>query len=175
MTEPEAADQVRASERIYEGRVINLRRDTVALPDGGSACREVVEHRGAVAIVPVFDDGEVLLVKQYRHAVGEWLLEIPAGTLEAGEEPERCAARELQEETGYTATSFQHLLSVYVSPGYSNEMVHIFLAEGLTAGTAHPETDERIQVCRMPLSDAVAMACDGRIRDAKSVVALLFV
>ena len=163
------------SERIYEGRVVSLRRDLVA-DDAGAAClREVVEHRGAVAVVALLDGDRVLMVNQYRHAVAEWLLEIPAGTLEQGEHPEWCAVRELEEETGYTARRVRLLFGLYVSPGYCNEVVHVFVADQLTAGQPRPETDEQIEVAAVPLADVPQMIAEGRIRDAKTVAALLAV
>lgn len=175
MSESGTPEPLGSSECIFEGRVIRVRRDRVRLPDGSDCYREVVEHRGAVGIVPLLDDGAVVLITQYRYAVGEWLLEIPAGTLEEGEDPEWCAARELEEETGYTARRFRRLFAMYVSPGYCNELLHIYVAEGLVAGQARPDCDEAIETTVVPLSSVSAMIQEGRIRDAKTIAALLAV
>lgn len=162
-----------SSERVYEGRVIAVRVDTIRDEQGGVLRRDVVEHPGAVAIVPLTDDGRIVMVTQYRHPVGEWLLEIPAGTLEEGEDPDWCAARELEEETGYTASSLRRLFSMYMAPGYCTELLHVYVAEGLAPGEARPDDDERIEVTMVALSDVADMVRDGRIRDAKTIAALM--
>lgn len=167
--------RVIATQRVYDGRVVSLRVDTVQDADGRVTTREVVEHHGAVAVVPMLADDEVLLITQYRHAVGEWLLEIPAGTLEVGEDPEECALRELQEETGYTAARLSKVLSVYVSPGYCDELIHIYVAEQLAPGVARPEVDEVIQQTPVKLRDIPELIALGKIRDGKTVAALLAV
>jgi ADP-ribose pyrophosphatase len=161
------------SEYIYRGRVVTLRIDTVMLPDGRLIKREVVEHRGAVAIVPILDTKTVLLIRQFRQAVGETLLEIPAGTLEDDEDPDSCAARELEEETGYRAGSLQRLFSQYLAPGYSNEVLHVYCARDLTCSSARPDVDEEIELIPVRMADIETMIWDGRIRDAKSIAALL--
>ncbi|RMH08015.1 MAG: NUDIX hydrolase, partial [Armatimonadetes bacterium] len=127
---------------IYRGRVVTLRIDTVRLPSGRTARREIVEHRGAVAIVPLLNPETVLLIRQYRQAVGEALLEIPAGTLEPDEPPDRCARRELEEETGYAARQLRKLFSQYLAPGYSQEVLHVYLAESLQPTRQHLDEDE---------------------------------
>jgi ADP-ribose pyrophosphatase len=152
-----------SSQHVYQGRVLNLRVDDVRLPDGKQTIREVVEHHGAVAIVALDENNNVLLVRQYRHAAGRLLVELPAGTLEPGEEPLACAARELGEETGYRAATFEPLITIYPSPGYSTEVVHIFIARSLQAGPAHPESDEYIELMHMPLGEAVAMIARGEV------------
>ncbi|MBM3493212.1 MAG: NUDIX hydrolase [Armatimonadetes bacterium] len=161
------------SERIYEGRVISLRIDTLTGGDGETFRREVVEHPGAVAVVPLDDNGSVVMVTQYRHPVGEWLLEIPAGTVEEGEDPDWCAARELEEETGFTAQTMRRLFSMYMAPGYCTELLHVYVAEGLVAGAPSPNEDERIEVSTVPLDDVQEMIREGRIRDAKTIAALM--
>ena len=120
------------SKRVYEGRILNLRVDDVKIENGKLTSREVVEHRGAAAIVPLLTRDEVILIRQYRYAVSAELLEIPAGTLEPGEDPENCAKRELEEETGYTCQTITKVLECFVAPGYSTEKIHIYLAKGLT-------------------------------------------
>lgn len=164
-----------SSEQVYTGRIVRLRVDEVRLvPAGRLARREVVEHPGAVAIVPVTPDGHVLLVRQYRYAAGEELLEIPAGTLEPGEDPTDCAVRELAEETGHRATRVELLTSVFMSPGFCNELIHIYLArlEGMAGGPRDPDEDEQLEVVRLPLARALDLARSGQLRDAKSVVGL---
>jgi ADP-ribose pyrophosphatase len=161
------------SEYVYRGKVVTLRLDTVEREDGTQTRREVVEHHGAVAIVPLLDESTVLLIRQYRQAVDEYLLEIPAGTLEDGENIEACAARELEEEIGYTAASLTRMLSQFLAPGYSNEVLHAFLGENLTQTQTLPDVDEDIEVVPVQLADIVPMILDGTIRDAKSIAALL--
>lgn len=166
-------EKVICSERIFKGRVVNLRVDTVRLPNGKTSQREIVEHRGAVAIVPLLDEETVLMIRQFRLAVNEVLLEVPAGTLEPEEPPEVCAARELEEETGYRAGTLRKLFSQYLAPGYSQEILHVFLARDLEKTAQHPEEDESVEVVPVPLSRAVDMVLSGEIRDAKTITALL--
>lgn len=162
-----------ASRRVFSGRVVGLRVDRVRLPDGGETEREVVEHRGAAAVVPLTEGGEVLLVRQFRYAVGEPLLEIPAGTLEPGETPLACAVRELAEEVGAQAAHWDPLAVLYPSPGVLTETMHLFLATGLAAAPGRPAADEDLAVERLPLREALARVDRGEIRDAKSVAGLL--
>ena len=162
-----------SSERIYEGRVIHLRVDTVRLPDGGLTRREIIEHRGAVALVAVDENDNVLLVRQFRKAAEQDLLEIPAGTLEPGENPLDCAQRELQEETGYRADWIDPLTGFYPCPGYSTEFIHVYVATGLHPSAAEHDDDEDIEVVRTPLNKALEMFGSGEICDAKSIVGLL--
>ena len=162
-----------ASDYVYRGRVVTLRIDTIRTADGREIKREVVEHKGAVAIVPKLDASTYLLVRQYRQAVGESLLEIPAGTLEAGEAIEECAARELEEETGFRTGRLKRMFSQYLAPGYSSEVLHAFLAEDLEETKINPDEDEVIEIVRVPIRDVEAMILDGRIKDSKSIAALL--
>ncbi len=161
------------SKLIYSGRVVNLRLDTVELPDGKRTTREVVEHRGAVAIVPLLDSEKILMVRQYRQPAGESLLEIPAGTLDSGEYPEQCAYRELIEETGYKAGRLRKMFSSYLAPGYSSEMLHTFLAEDLTAVGAKTEEDEFLEIVIVKIADALGKIELGEIKDAKTICGLL--
>jgi len=161
------------SRRVYEGKVVSLRVDRVALPSGGTALREVVEHPGAVAIVAVDASGHVLMVRQFRKAVERGLMEIPAGTLEPNESPETCAARELREETGYRAGQLERLARFYSSPGFCDEELHIFLATDLEADAPQPEADEELTLVRVPLEEALSMARDGQLPDSKSIIGLL--
>ncbi len=158
---------------LYRGRVVTLRLDTVRLPNGTIAQREIVEHRGAVAIVPLMDADTVLLIRQYRQAVGETLLEIPAGTLEPEEPPDRCAERELEEETGYRAGNLRHLFSQYLAPGYSQEVLHVYLAEQLTRTRQQTDADEIVELAPVPLQQIEPMILKGEIKDAKTIAGLL--
>lgn len=158
------------TEKIYEGKILNLRIDTVELPDKKYSKREIVEHPGAVAIVALTDDNEIILVKQYRKAVERELLELPAGKLEIGEEPKETAIRELKEETGFSSNKIEYLLEFYTSPGFTDEKMYIFLAEGLIEGEAQPEKDEYIEVLRVKLDDLIDMIYKGEITDSKTIV-----
>jgi len=166
-------EKIIESKRIYDGKVVSLRVDTVRLPDGKDATREIVEHRGAVAIVPLLDSRQVVMVRQYRQAAGETLLEIPAGTLDPGEDPEACARRELIEETGYEAREMTRLFSSYLSPGYSNEMLHTYLATGLTEKTGRRDADEFVEVAIVELDEVMDMIRRGDIKDAKTICGCL--
>ncbi|MBI2165113.1 MAG: NUDIX hydrolase [Chloroflexi bacterium] len=161
------------SQRIYRGRVVGLRVDTVALDNGVTAERETVEHSPAVVVVPVDSEENVLLVRQYRWPAGEYLLEAPAGSLEEGEEAEEAALREMEEETGYTAVKLVKLSSFWTTPGFTTELMHAYLATQLMPREARPEADEVIELVRVPLAQALAMVRRGEIRDAKSIAALL--
>lgn len=169
----ESPEELIASHSLYTGRVVNLRVDTVRLSNGHTTVREVVEHRGAVAIVALGDDDAIVMVRQYRRAVEETLLEIPAGTLEPGEAIEQCAHRELEEETGYTANRMELLITQYLAPGYSQEVLHVFLATELRPSHQHTEDDEYVEVVRVPLDEVAPMISDGRIKDAKTIAGTL--
>ena len=165
-----------SSETVYVGKIFALRADEVAMPGGGSARREVVEHYGAVAIVALDEDGNLVLVYQYRHPIGRRLWELPAGLLDMGDEPPHLtAARELEEETGLAAEHWQPLIDVDSAPGFSDESVRIFLATGLTEigrPDAHDEEADLV-VKRVPLADAVQMVFDGEIVNALAVAGIL--
>lgn len=159
---------------IFRGRIITVKEDSVKLPDGRTSTREVVLHPGAVAIIPVDAAGNIVLIRQYRYTVGEVLLETPAGKLEPGEDPDACAVRELAEETGLKAERLTLIGRFYTSPGFSSELIHLYLAEGLTATTATTADDEEsIEVVRVPLSEALALVADGRIKNATTVISVL--
>jgi len=167
------------SRRMYTGRVVRLDVDTVRFPDGSTGQLELIRHPGAAAIVPCASDPPgadptILLIRQYRYATGGQLWEIPAGTLDPGEDPEACARRELMEETGVTAARLQRLTSIWTTPGFTNEVIHLYLATGLTTGEPSRERDEFIEVVPQPLSRVLALIRDGEIRDAKTVVAILY-
>ena len=158
---------------VYRGRKIDLALQSVRLADGGLAEREVVLHRGAVALVPMVDPDHVCLVYNDRYAVGETLLEVPAGTIDEGESPDQTAARELAEETGHRAGKLTLLRWWHVSPGVLNERMYLYLCEDLTPGPTHHQPDERLETTIVPWREAVAMVHDGRIRDAKTMLAIL--
>jgi ADP-ribose pyrophosphatase len=171
--ETSLSEDLVSSRRVYNGRVVSLRVDQVRLPSGRVTEREIVEHGGAVGIVAVDDDGQVLLVRQFRSALGTMLLEIPAGTLDPNEDVRACAFRELQEETGYAAREMRELYAFYSSPGFSNERISLFLATGLSEGAQRPETDEIIEVVKMPLDRVLEMVAAGEICDGKSILGLI--
>ncbi|MGL6072830.1 MAG: NUDIX hydrolase [Fimbriiglobus sp.] len=157
----------------HTGRKIKVYLDVTTAPDGSTITRDVIIHPGAVVILPIVDAEHVSLLRNQRWVVDELLWEIPAGTLEPGEPIEDAAKRELLEETGYTADRWRYLGFLYASPGVLNEKLHLYIAEGLTAGTARPEADEELEAVTVPLTDALAMCLDGRIKDAKTITALL--
>ncbi len=159
------------SDSVYKGRILNLRLDEVAFANGESTTREVVEHRGAAAIVPLLED-RVILVRQFRYAASAELLEIPAGTLEQGEDPEICARRELEEETGYRCKELNKILECFIAPGYSTEKIHFYLARKLEQSSMKTEEDEHIEVEVMSIASAIEKIRRGEIRDAKTVCGL---
>jgi len=161
------------SKRIFEGNVFSVRLDTVRLSDGEIRPREIVEHRGGVGIVPLTEDGELLMVRQFRYAVGRELLEIPAGKIEADEPPELCAERELSEETGCAAAKWVDLGEMYPTPGYCGETLHIYLALGLQYGEMHLDEGELLSVERVPFETVCRMIFDNELRDAKTVFGVL--
>lgn len=161
-----------STQRIYEGKVVNLRRDIVCLPNGKEAVREVVEHPGAVAVVPVLSDGRVLMVRQFRHPVGKVLLEIPAGKLDAGEDPDECALRELEEETGHRAGIVERSASIYTGPGFTDEVIHIYMARDLVKTFMNPDEDEFLEVRAYEPYDLRRMIREGLICDAKTIAGI---
>jgi len=162
-----------SSRLLHEGRSFSFKTDKVELPNGRMTTRDVVDHPGAVAIVPVLNGSRIILVRQFRYAACRELLEIPAGTLEKGEEPDACAARELREETGYKAESMVRLLSCYMAPGYSNEVIHLYVATGLEKGEKETEEDEEIAVEAVGFDEALRMIEENEIEDAKTIVGVL--
>ncbi len=155
------------------GFFFDVKREIATLPDGREVELDIVHHPGASAVVPFLSDEEVLLIRQYRHAVGDTILEVPAGKLDPGEAPEVCAARELEEETGQRAGRLTSLGWIYTTPGFTDEKIHLYAAHDLTAAGARPEDDEHIEPVAMPLADALAAVWRGEIPDAKSALALI--
>lgn len=162
------------SEIVYQGKVFGVRRDEVVEPNGVRAVREVITHPGSVVVLPVLDDGRVVMIRQYRHAARQYLWELVAGRMEAGETPKKGAARELLEETGYRANWYEVFLDVFPTPGFLEERMFLLLAEGLTAGEAQPEEDEKIEVRAYKLSELKQMIHRGKLRDAKSIAGILY-
>ena len=163
-----------SSETIYDGKILHVERWTVTCPNGREALREIVVHKGAAAVVPVFEDGTTLLVRQHRVAVDRVTLEIPAGKLDSvSEDPLDCAVRELEEETGLRAGRMTLLTSLLTTPGFCTEKIAIYLAQDLTQGQTHPDEDEFLDLVRIPLEEAVARIMHGEIRDSKTICGLL--
>jgi ADP-ribose pyrophosphatase len=169
-----------SSERIHTGRIVSLDRDTVRFPDGSTGQLEMLRHPGASAIVPFLDDPrsadpEVLLIRQFRHAADDFIWEVPAGRLDPGERPEDCARRELEEETGMRARDVQRLTTIYTTPGFTDERIHLFLAQGLEEGAQDREADEFMELHRLRWSAIMEMIRSGAIQDGKTLTSLLFV
>jgi ADP-ribose pyrophosphatase len=162
------------SEIIYKGPIFGIRRDEVIEPSGVRATREVITHPGSVVVLPVLPDGRILMIRQYRHATRQYLWELVAGRIDAGEKPRQAAARELIEETGYRARKFRIFLDVFPTPGFLEERMFILLAEGLTAGVAQPEDDEKIVSRAYSRKQLEEMIRRGKLRDAKSIAGILY-
>ncbi|MCW4049009.1 MAG: NUDIX hydrolase [Candidatus Bathyarchaeota archaeon] len=161
-----------SSKLLHKGKHFSFKTDTVQLDNGKETIRDIVDHPGAIAVIPV--DGEsIIMVRQFRYAAGKELLEIPAGTLEPGEDSFACAVRELQEETGYAASEWNKLLSCYMAPGYSNEIIHFYVAEGLNAVDSNPEDDESITVEKHSFNDVLTMIEENVIEDSKTITGVL--
>jgi ADP-ribose pyrophosphatase len=159
------------SNLIYSGKIFNVYRDEVMLPNGKLAYREAVDHNGAVAIVPL-DKDEVILIRQFRYSTGEEILEIPAGTLNKGEDPESCARRELEEEIGYTAGKIKKMTEFFLAPGYSNELLHLFIAWDLSRSSQILDGDEFVQIERYPKENVIELVMNRKVRDAKTIIGL---
>jgi ADP-ribose pyrophosphatase len=169
----ELTEKLLTSEPAYLGKLINLYVDMVELPNGHQSEREIVRHPGAVAMVPIKEDGQVIMIRQYRHAARSVLLEIPAGTLDGDEDPRDAASRELQEEIGCKPGRLEPLGREFTAPGYTTEMIHLFLATGLETSHLEHDTDEFIEVVTLPLEEALRRVYAGEINDGKTMLGLL--
>lgn len=173
-------DAQRASKELYTGKIFRLDRDTVRFPDGSEAEMDMIRHPGASAIVPFMNDPEgedpqILLLRQYRYAAGGYIYEVPAGRLDGDESPEHCAVRELKEETGCTAERMEPLFTMFTTPGFTDEKIHVFMATGLSHGESAREADEFADVVIMRLAEALELIRDGQIMDAKTALSILYV
>ncbi len=169
-----------STDRLYTGRVVNLDLDTVGFPDGSSGRLEMFRHPGASAVVPFLDpptdpDPRILLIRQFRHAADGFIWEVPAGRLDPGESPEACAARELEEESGMRADRLERLTTIYTTPGFTDERIHLFLATGLQAGAQGREADEFMEVVPLPWSEVLRLIRSGELSDGKTLVSVMFV
>ena len=174
MSDENLIEKKLSSENVFDGVLLHVKRDKVELPNGHEAVREWIAHPGASAIIPILPDGNIILVRQYRYPVGRVTLEIPAGKLDIpGEDPIKCAERELSEETGYTAKNIRKLTSIATTVGFTNEWIHIYAATELEAGNQHPDDDEFINCVKVPLAEAIKMVERGEIYDAKSAIGIL--
>ncbi|MBQ7380747.1 MAG: NUDIX hydrolase [Clostridia bacterium] len=174
MRDEEMIETCESSETLFEGKVLTVKRDVIRQPDGKQGFREYAEHKGAVAVLPLTDEGEVVLVKQYRYAVGRVFLEVPAGKLDfVGEPPHEAAIRELREETGARCERLTPLGTLIPSPAILTEKIHMYLAEGLSFGDSSPDEDEFLGVVKMPLSSLVRKVMRGEIEDSKTQIMAL--
>jgi len=161
------------SERVFEGKLLRIDREEIELPHGKHAVLETIRHPGAAAVLPFLPDGRVVLIRQYRHAAGGFIVEVPAGKLDPGEQPERCARREVEEETGWRAGELVPLGSILTTPGFTDEVIWLFEAHALVRGRQALEADEVLDTLEVPFEEAVAMVRCGAITDAKSVASIL--
>jgi len=168
-----ATEKTISTQNIFKGRVLEFRVDTVELPDGATATRELVHHPGGVAVVPVDDNGFVYLVRQFRKPYDEVVLEIPAGKRDLDEEPLNCAKRELSEETGLTAEEYIYFGEFYPTPGYVDEVIHIYMALKLKSGKAHPDSDEYVECDKLHIDTLCNMIMNNEIKDGKTIAAIL--
>ena len=166
-------EQTLSQSYAYKGRIINMRVDDISLPNGNKASREVVEHPGGVCVAPLTDDGELLFVRQFRYPYKQVVLELPAGKKDKGEDPLVCGIRELKEETGATADEIIEMGTLYPSPGYTDEVIHLYFAKGLHFGDMNPDEDEFLEPVKIPLEKAVEMVMAGEIPDSKTQVLIL--
>lgn len=169
-----------STRRIHTGRVLNLDIDTVRFPDGSAGELEMIRHPGAAAVVPFLEDPQsadplVILIRQFRHAADRYIWEVPAGRLDPGETPEHCARRELEEEAGLVAADLRRLTTIYTTPGFTDERIHLFLAERVEPGASRPEADEFVEVHRIRWSAVLDLVYRGEIQDGKTLITLLFV
>ncbi len=157
---------------IYKGKIIDLSLETVTLPNGATTDLEIIAHPGAAAVVPMKDEQAVIMIRQYRHAVGGFIYEIPAGKLHPGEDPRECALREVEEEIGFKIGRMEPLLSFFTTPGFTDEIIHIYVGYDLTNGTQKLDLDEVLEIIEIPLAKTIDMIRDGAIKDGKTIIGL---
>lgn len=162
-----------SSENVFDGVLLHVFKDKIELPNGNEAVREYIKHQGAVCVVPVTDNMEIIAVKQYRYPIERVTIEIPAGKLDKGEEPLEAAKRELSEETGVESADIEYIGGLYPSVAYTDEIIHMYVAKNLVYGEAHTDDDEFLNVVKIPLKDFVQMVMDGKIQDSKTMAAIL--
>lgn len=162
-----------SSKNVFDGVLLHVYKDDIELPNGHKSVREYIKHQGAVCVVPVTDKMEIIAVKQYRYPIGRVTIEIPAGKLDAGEEPLEAAKRELSEETGVECADIEYMGGLYPSVAYTDEIIHMYVAKNLVYGQAHTDDDEFLNVVKIPLKDFVQMVMDGKIQDSKTMAAIL--
>jgi len=168
-------EKLLSSKLAYKGKIFNIHQDKVETPSGYITYRDILVHQGAATAVPLTENNEVILVKQYRHATGDILLEIPAGGLEPNEDPKDCIIRELQEEIGLKPNYVEHLYSIFLAPGYSSEYLHVYFAKDFEESKLPEDTDENLEIVKIKLEDLVKMIVNGEIKDAKTIAAVLTV
>ncbi len=168
-------EKLLSTEQIYSGKVLKLNLDTVALPNGRTTELEIIRHPGASAVVPLKEDGKVILIRQFRYAAGGFIYEIPAGKLDPQEDPQDCAARELEEEIGFRAAHLELLTSIWTAPGFTDEVIHIYKGTSLEVGKQNLDQDEVLEIVEWSLDEALARIQDGTIRDAKTIIGLQMV
>ena len=174
MTKPDLIEKELSSESVFHGHLLHVKRDVVKLPNGGETGREYIVHPGAVLVVPVLDDGSLVFERQFRYPLRKTFLELPAGKIDPNENPLVTGQRELLEETGYTATDWQYLAVLHPCIGYSNEVIHIYLAKGLQAGEHRRDGDEILEIFTMTIGGAMTLMRNGQITDGKTMVALFW-
>lgn len=171
---PDLTETELTSETVFKGRLMHVKRDRVRLPNGGESTREYIVHPGAVVVIPVFDNGDLLLERQHRYPLHRDFIELPAGKIDPGEDDLTCAKRELEEETGYTATEWREVTTIYPCIGYSDERLAFYLARGLQDGTHGRDPDEFLEIFRLPFAEAMQWVRDGRICETKTVIGLFW-
>ena len=173
MEDKDLTEEKISEEKVFDGVLLHVQRDTVRLPNGKETVREWIRHPGASSILPILPNGDIVLVKQYRYPVGKITLEVPAGKLDNNEDPLNCALRELEEETGYVADKIKKLTTIATTVGFSDELIHLYVAESLSAGRFNPDDDEFINVVKIPFAEALKKVESGEIFDVKTIISIL--
>ncbi|MFV0520335.1 MAG: NUDIX domain-containing protein [Lachnospirales bacterium] len=166
--------EIKSSKKMYSGKIFDIYQDEIELPNGNIASRDSLIHNGAAAVLPIDEKGNIILVRQYRHSVLDYVLEIPAGKLEKDEDPKVCAIRELEEEIGYISSDFSYMFKTYIAVGYSSEVIHIYLAKDLKKTVQNLDDDEFLEIETYTLDECMTMIQNGNILDSKTIATLLF-